>query len=425
MKKLILLLVLILPVWINAQEADTIYAKQIMLLEQQVDSLRRTLGLMDKEMQNIKQSMIVGESEIDEVLSILGEEDVESATFEARSRYKRVNDLLKAIQQRPGQLLFNGNVTAISQFSTNNNATESYGTGSFDIFATTSFGKGTILFIDLEAIGGDGPDVLYPTFSGLNGDAGSTQSPDGMDRIHVLEAWGEFTLLNEIFTITVGKIDITNYFDNNASANDETTQFISGSFINNSSFAVPSNSPGFRLRTTLFNKYHLQFGLSSQDNAGGRLFNDLYRIGSLGFTFAPGSGFDSNIRMYGYQVPAANNEYGYGVSLDKVFFNKFNVFGRYGLNHDTVADYWGIKSSWSAGLRFVELIKDQPLAIGLAYGENYSNNNNPAPEKITELYIRRQLNKWVHISPHFQYIWNRKGTNEELAVIGIRTHFNF
>ena len=231
--------------------------------------------------------------------------------------------------------------------------------------------------------------------------------------------------LNEIFTITVGKIDITNYFDNNASANDETTQFISGSFINNSSFAVPSNSPGFRLRTTILNKYHLQFGLSSQDNAGVRLLNDLYKIGSLGFTFAPGSEFESNIRMYGYQLPEANNDYGFGVSLDKVFFNKFNVFGRYGINQDAVADYWGIKSSWSAGLRFVESINNQPLAIGIAYGENHAAVNDLKKEKITELYIRRQLNKWVHISPHLQYVWNRKETNEDLAVIGIRTHFNF
>lgn len=425
MKKLIPFLVLFLPLWIHAQEPDSIYAKQIIQLEQQVDSLQKTLALMGQEMQEIKQSMIEGESEIDEVLSILGEEDVESASFEARSRYKRVNELLKAIQQRPGQLLFNGNVTALSQFSASESDTESYGTGSFDIFATTSFGKGTLLFIDLEAIGGDGPDILYPTFSGLNGDAGSTQSPDGVDRLHVLEAWGEFTLLNDIFTITVGKIDITNYFDNNASANDETMQFISGSFINNSSFAVPSNSPGIRLRTTILNRYHVQFGLSSQDNAGARLFNDLYRIASLGFTFAPGTGFDSNIRMYGYQVPVADNDYGFGVSLDKVFFNKFNVFGRYGINNDAAADYWGIKSSWSAGLRFVESIKNQPLAIGLAYGENYSAINNLDTEKITELYIRRQLNKWVHISPHFQYIWNRQGTKEELAVMGIRTHFNF
>ncbi len=425
MKKFILFLALIMPIWLHGQETDTIYTKQIKFLEQQIDSLRRTLSTMDGEIQKIKQSMVYGESKIEEVLTIFGEEDVESASFETRSRYQRVNDLLNAIQQRPGQLMFNGNVTAISQISTNDKITETFGTGSFDIFATTSFGKGTLLFIDLEVVGGDGPDILHPSFSGLNGDAGTTQSPDSIDRLNLIEAWGEFTLLKEIITITVGKIDITNYFDNNASANDETMQFISGSFINNSSFAVPLNSPGIRLRTTILNRYHLQFGISSQDNAGVRLFNDLYKIAGLGFKFAPGSGFESNIRMYGYQVPDANEEYGFGASLDKVFFNKFNIFGRYGLNQDAVADYWGIKSSWSAGVRFVESIKKQPLAIGIAYGENYAAINNLKKEIITELYIRRQLNRWVHISPHFQNIWNRKGTNEDLSIIGIRTHFNF
>lgn len=425
MKRILLLFMLFIPVWMNAQETDTIQAKKIMSLEQQLDSLRKTIVVMDKEMQNIKQSMIEGKSEIGEVLAIFGDEDVESASLESRSRYKRIDDLLKAIEQRPGQLMFNGNVTSITQFSFDNNKTKSYGTGSVDIFATTSFGKGTLLFIDLEAIGGDGPDVLYPNFSGLNGDAGSTQSPDSIDRLNVLEAWGEFTLFKETITVTLGKIDMTNYFDNNASANDETMQFISGSFINNSSFAVPSNSPGIRLRTTLLNRYHIQFGISSQDNAGVNLFDDLYKIAGLGWTFAPGTGFESNIRLYGYQVPSANDDFGFGVSFDKVFFNEYNVFGRYGFNQDSLANYWGVKSSWSAGFRFVKTILKHPLAIGVAYGENFPADKTLKKEKLTELYVRRQLNKWVHISPHFQYIWNRQGTNKELYVIGLRAHFNF
>ncbi len=45
MKKAILFLVLFMPVWIHAQEADTTYAKQIIGLELQVDSLRRTIWL--------------------------------------------------------------------------------------------------------------------------------------------------------------------------------------------------------------------------------------------------------------------------------------------------------------------------------------------------------------------------------------------
>ncbi|MGQ1787069.1 carbohydrate porin [Saccharicrinis sp. GN24d3] len=425
MKNILLFIVLIIPVWLNAQGTDTTLTKKVHYLEIQLDSLQRTIVAMDKEMQDIKQSIFDGNSGIDRVLAVIGVKDVESASFETRSRYKRIDDLLKVIEQRPGQLMFNGNITAINQFSLDKKVKESYGTGSFDIFVTTFIRKGALLFVDLEAVGGNGPDILYPTFSGLNGDAGSTQSPDSIDRLNVLEVWGEFTLFKEIITVTIGKIDITNYFDINASANDETMQFITGSFINNSSFAVPSNSPGIRLRTTILNRYRIQFGLSSRDNAGDKLFHDLYKIASLGWTFAPGTGFESNIRMYGYQVPGTDEDCGFGVSFDKVFYDKYNIFGRYGLNQDSLANDWGVKSSWSAGFRFVQTLKKQPLAVGIAYGENYPAEKTLQNEKLTELYIRLQLNNWVSISPHFQYVWNRHGTNNELNVLGFRTNFNF
>ncbi|MCF8358064.1 MAG: carbohydrate porin [Prolixibacteraceae bacterium] len=320
---------------------------------------------------------------------------------------------------------FNGSATTILQGSRFNNAMEAYATGSFDIFALTSFGKGSLLFFDLEAIGGNGPGQDYPTLSGLNGDAGSTQAVDGIDRLNLLEAWAEFSMFKNTITITAGKIDLTNYFDINASANDETMQFITGSFINSSAFAVPSNSPGMRLKTSLFKRLHFQAALVSTDNSGQKLFDDIYKIASFGYTIAPGSRFESNIRLYGYQHPLAGNDYGWGISFDEVLFGHFNIFGRYGQNFSEVADFWGIKSAWSAGTRFVVTIAQQILAIGVAYGENIPASTELNTEKVAEIYIRRQLNKWIHLSPHFQYIWNTNGTDNEIAVVGLRTQFNF
>lgn len=425
MKVIFLTLALLISVFVWSQEPDTIRAQNINNLEQKIDSLQHTIKSMDKEIQEIKQNMIEGKSEVDELLAIFGEDDVETASFDTRSRRKRVDALLNAITQQPGRLMINGNVTSNFQFANQRDSMESFATGSFDIFATTSFGKGSLLFIDLEAIGGDGPDPKYYTFSGLNADAGSTQSLDGIDRINVLEAWGEFTMFKEAVTITVGKIDLTNYFDNNASANDETMQFISGSFVNNSSFAVPSNSPGVRFRTTFLKRFHAQFGLSSLENKGENIFNDLYRIASLGYTIAPGSDFEANIRIYGYQMPETNKSYGWGISFDEVLFDKYNIFGRYGQNSDSVVDYWGIRSSWSTGIRFVQTIAKQVLAVGVAYGENIPYNTKLNNEKLIEVYLRRQINKWVHITPNFQYVWDAGGTNQELMVFGLRSHFNF
>jgi len=425
MKNVLFCLIILFPVTVRSQVADTIKTHQMHELEQEVDSLKRSLELMDGELQEMKRNRQEERSEIDELMAIFGDQNVESSSFNARSRRKRVDALLQAITQQPGRLLFNGSVTTLMQFAKQKDTLNSYASGSFDIFATTSFGKGTLLFVDIEAIGGDGPDQNYPTFSGLNNDAGSYQSADGIDRLNILEAWGEFNLFKEIFTLTLGKIDLTNYFDNNASANDETMQFISGSFVNNSSFAVPFNAPGVRIRTTFLKRFHIQFGMSSDENRGADIFDDLYKIASLGWTFAPESDFEANIRFYGYQVPQANYSYGWGISFDELVFGKYNIFGRYGQNADSITNFWQIKSSWSAGFRFYTKLGRSAFAVGTAYGENTPFESGLKKESLIEVYFRWQLNDWVHISPNFQYVWNAGGSDQTINVFGLRTHFNF
>ncbi|PIF04921.1 MAG: hypothetical protein CSA36_08990, partial [Draconibacterium sp.] len=129
----------------------------------------------------------------------------------------------------------------------------------------------------------------------------------------------------------------------------------------------------------------------------------------------------------GYQVPDTNRyeAYGFGISMDKAISNHFHFFGRYGLNQDRIIGHWDIRAAWSAGLGWKTLIRNRPLVVGLAYGENLPANTSLETEKVTELYIRRKINKWAHISPHFQRVWNRLGTKEVVSVVGLRAHLNF
>ena len=99
-------------------------------------------------------------------------------------------------------------------------------------------------FVDLEAIGGNGPDEFIGNISGLNDDAGSLQDEDGVDRISVREVWLQSELLKQHVRLVAGKIDLTNYFDSNSIANDETTQFITSAFVNNRTLEVPRERAG-------------------------------------------------------------------------------------------------------------------------------------------------------------------------------------
>jgi hypothetical protein len=404
---------------------------------QQIDSIQKA-GILDSLPEiRLKESsdMLAGESYLEndsifglnenDILALFEGNEVETSDFNARSKRIRVDELLRALEGRPGQLRFNGGATSIFQALDSAEWLNYYGTGSFDIYAHTLLGEGILVFFDLEAIGGNGPNERFATFSPVNSDAGTTRSADGLDRLTILEAWSEFSLFEDAIQITAGKIDLTNYFDNNASANDETMQFINGAFVNNAAFAVPSNSPGIRIQTTLFKRYHLHFGLSSLDNSGTDIFTNLYGIGSLAWTILPGTDFESNLRLYGYQHPEIKNGYGWGTSIDLLLFKTYNLFGRYGSNQAEIVDYWPIESSWSVGARFVRPILKRTLAIGIAYGEQTSFDESLNHERVVELYGRRQVNEWIHISPHVQWIQNAAGTNNDYRVYGIRTHFNF
>ena len=109
LKKIItvLLSVIIFLPPLEAQEIDSSQVRKLLKLESTIDSLRQQIRTMDGEIQRLKANL-AGGNHLDELLSAFNEEDVESAPEEQRSRRKRVDALLRAIAERPGQLRFNG-----------------------------------------------------------------------------------------------------------------------------------------------------------------------------------------------------------------------------------------------------------------------------------------------------------------------------
>ncbi|MFP4547524.1 MAG: carbohydrate porin [Fidelibacterota bacterium] len=341
-----------------------------------------------------------------------------------RSRKRRVEALIQKGAGDEG-LQFNGGATSVLQGSQGGNQSYSTTTASFDIYAQAMLDENTIFFIDLEAVGGNGADKYFPNYAGMNGDAGSTQDEGGTDRLTVLEVWAEMKMLNERVAVTAGKIDMTNYFDINDVANDETTQFISGAFINSSAFAMPENSPGIRFHTCVTEIFYLQFGLASADNSGDKIFDDLYKIAGMNYRLLPGTVFDANFRLYGYQHPLADNAMGWGISFDKQIISDHRIFARYGNNQNQLVGFWNVKTAWSTGLKAKGMFLNKPLEAGIAYGASQADQSVNKNEQLLEIYFRHQINEKISLSTHFQHIWNRFGDDENVAAAGIRTHFNF
>lgn len=358
---------------------------------------------------------------VEHFLGLFQESELDQIPETKRSRRQQVDDLLKAILEEPGKLQFSGVATASLQAPLENDPIWK-GVGSFDIFAFVSFGKSTLLFFDLEAGGGKGPDALIPNISGLNADAGGG---DGEGKnLTVLEAWTEFKILQEIFTVTFGKMDPTNYFDNNLHANDETSQFISGVFVNNPVLPVGVNSPGIRFRTTFVKRFYIQYGLFMADMQEENLMKNHLKLLETGLRLFPETGWEANLRIYGFEQPLAGNGQGFGISFDQLIANHFTIFGRYGANDDELTQWLGIKDAWSGGIGFRQTIFKRELNIGLAYAETQGTAYEH-PEQLVEFYFNTQLNKWVFISPHVQWIKTWQGEDSEHFLAGLRINLSY
>lgn len=418
-------ILLINQTYLFGQINDSTDANDVSVYKKEIDSLKFIVDSLNQRINKIE-LILKDKSDLDSLLTGLEVvKDTSMIPEDRRSKRRQLDKLLEYISKRPGQLFFNGQALAIIQGNVLQNDKFATGQGSVDIFATNSFSSSTILFIDLKAIGGEGPDKYAETIGSLNGDASSVPDVENFDRILVNEAWAEFLFLNNIFTITAGKINLTNYFDNNAVANDPYSQFITGIFINNPAFAVPLNSPGIRIRTTLLNRFYMQVAFEKVDNTGDDIFKGIFKAAELGFKLFPFTKFEANVHLYGYSHPSADNRYGLGVSVDQTIAGFFKVFGRVGNNENLLADWYGIKSSWSAGAQFTENILGEPTIIGLGYGQIKPADNSIKDEKTLEFYLRQSLNKWISISAHLQHILDTGEVNRKYTLLGLRVNFTF
>ena len=149
-----------------------------------------------------------------------------------------------------------------------------------------------------------------------------------------------------------------------------------------------------------------------------------FKMLETGFKLFPETGWEANFRFFGYEHPLAGHSQGYGVSFDQLIANHFNVFGRYGENRPELSEWHTIEKAWSAGLGFKQMLLQREFKIGIAYAETYVKEN-PLPERMGEIYLNNQLNEWVFVSPHFQWLEVPGDKKKEYFIAGLRLNFTY
>ena len=314
-----------------------------------------------------------------------------------------------------------------------NSRDTSFGEGSLDLIFASHPISHTTFFASLKGAGGRGPDQTVRSNAGLNADAGSLQDTDGVDRIALAKAWLGGDYFHEHLKTVAGKISLTDYFDTNTIANDETEQFLSNAFVNNPALETPGNGPGAVIFYDTRKSWRLGAGIQHSSNSGFAVFDHPYYISEIDYTTHFFYGYEGNYRLWGHLNGAdSGNDKGFGISLDQILFPTVTAFARYGLNQPQGAVH---KYAWSTGFEKAKLFPSRSSdALGFAFGQQ--EGTSVKVDSLTEVYYRLVLSDHLSMSPHLQ--WLIRSSRPDLAasastleheknvfVVGLRSQVDF
>jgi hypothetical protein len=233
--------------------------------------------------------------------------------------------------------------------------------------------------------------------------------------------------------LNAGRLDLTNYFDRNAAANDETSQFLSDALVNNPALGLATNGSGFAAVFDPKIGLNFKIGLQQSNPDATNLSDSLYSLAEVGYLARlPGMG-EGNYRFW-YRVAKTGDRKptAYGVSLDQKLASRVTLFGRYGNGHVPSAGEGETAFSlgqhfWSSGLQFANGLGFYP---GDTWGLGYAQSRVVAGDKehLTEGYYNFQLAEKLKLSFHLTHVLERQtGTGGSLGYLvpGIRFQANF
>jgi carboxypeptidase family protein len=272
-----------------------------------------------------------------------------------------------------------------------------YALASADLFFTAKLAQYTVFFADVVALSGSPPDREIPSLTLLNGYTARLVSQNALN---LREAWLRTGFFGEKLTLTAGRLDLTNYFDHNAAANDETTQFISDALVNNPTLGLSSNGTGMSAVFDPKNGVNFKFGVQQSNPEATNLSESLFSLAEVGYLARPPGLGEGNYRVwYRWDNSSDNRTMGVGVSLDQRIIPTVTLFGRFG----TAEVESGHDHFYSAGFQIQNGAVFNPLdSWGVGYAQ--VNLGNGLDERLAEGYYNFRLTERLRLSFHLQHV---------------------
>jgi hypothetical protein len=268
-----------------------------------------------------------------------------------------------------------------------------YALASADLFFTAGIAQNTVFFADIVALSGSTPDIELNPLTLLNG---YTARLGNQNELNLREVWLRTELFGQRLALTMGRLDLTNYFDANAFANDESTQFLADALVNNQMLGLSSNGTGVAAEFDPKNGFRFKFGLQQSNDQATNLSDSLFTLSEVGYTFTPFSLPEGSYRLWFRTDNTADDvtPKGVGISIDQKLTNAVGLFGRYGTQgfEEEGRDHY-----WSAGISFQHgfvFNPDDTWGIGYAETQFFEGDR----EKLVEGYYNLLLTERLRLS---------------------------
>lgn len=295
-----------------------------------------------------------------------------------------------------------------------------YALASADLLFTAKLAQYTTFFADVVALTGAPPDRQIPSLTLLNGYTARLQQ---QNQLNLREAWLRTAFFKERLALTAGYLDLTNYFDRNTVANDETTQFISDALVNNQMLGLSSNGVGFALEYDPKKIFTFRFGLQQSNPDAESLSDSIYTLAEVGATVTPLGLPEGHYRLwYRANNGEVDSKHAAGFSIDQKLTPVVSAFGRYGSQDLSIdRDHF-----FSVGLGFATGMVFNPQDT---WGIGYAQMDLAAGDKehIAEGYYNFELTQRLRLSLSLQHVLNTPGTESKFGYLlpGVRLQATF
>jgi hypothetical protein len=289
-----------------------------------------------------------------------------------------------------------------------------------DLFFTANVAQHTLFYADVVGLSGTPPDLEIPSLTLLNGFSARLVR---QNELNLREAWLRTELFKQKISLSAGRLDLTNYFDRNAAANDETSQFLSDSLVNNPSLGLAVNGTGFVAVIDPKRSLNFKIGFQQSNPNATSLSDSIYSLAEVGYFANPFRVGEGNYRVW-YRVNNSEQRHraAAGLSFDQRLSPTMTLFGRYGAAQtDTGKDHF-----YSGGLQFRNHLVVSPGDYW-ALGYSQSNLISGEREQLAEGYYNFQLTERLKLSFHVTHVLESRTGERKLGYLipGVRLQASF